>query len=236
MEKQKLIDNKKAAFMRMNQVLTEKGIRVPDFQRSLDIESQHWTNWRNRGLPSKEVLRIANMLDVNPEWLATGNGEKTKTGESDTMRTHQIRSNGHETFKIATTTKVPVVGSAQLGDDGYWCELEYPVGHGEGYVNYSVTDKDAYALRCVGDSMKPRIRHGEFVIVYPNHEAMPGDDVMLKSMDGRVMVKTYLYTRDNRVHLISINEAFQPQSFAIDEIEKIHPIAGIANKLAWIKE
>lgn len=142
-------------------------------------------------------------------------------------------SNAHDTFRLGAYQKVPVVGSAQLGDNGYWCELEYPVGHGDGYINFPTSDPNAYALRCVGESMKPRIRNGEFVVVEPSREAQPGDDVVLKALDGRVMVKTYLYTRDGRVHLISVNELHPPQSFALDEIDKMHPTAGIANKLLW---
>lgn len=62
-----------------------------------------------------------------------------------------------------------MVGTAQLGDDGYFCELQYPVGHGDGRINWPTRDPNAYALRCKGESMKPRIRHGEFVVIEPNH-------------------------------------------------------------------
>jgi len=166
-----------------------------------------------------------------------------EVGEGDYIDSHAVReesphpeSTAHITRDLARPTLVPVVGAAQLGDDGYWCELEYPIGHGDGYVTYSVKDKNAYALRCVGDSMEPRIRSGEFVVVEPNRLASPGEDVMLKSLDGRVMVKTYLYTKDDRVHVMSINKAFKPQSFALSDVDKMHPVAGIANSLAWVKE
>lgn len=55
---------------------------------------------------------------------------------------------------------IPVVGSAQLGDNGHFCDLEYPVGHGDGSIDWPTKDPNAYALRCNGESMKPRIRHG----------------------------------------------------------------------------
>ncbi|MEN9316499.1 MAG: hypothetical protein RIS35_2892, partial [Pseudomonadota bacterium] len=60
--------------------------------------------------------------------------------------------------------RIPVVGTAQLGDNGHFVELEYPVGHGDGYVDIASRDPNAYALRCRGDSMKPRIQAGEFVV------------------------------------------------------------------------
>ncbi|TCG02701.1 hypothetical protein BZM27_53905, partial [Paraburkholderia steynii] len=30
-----------------------------------------------------------------------------------------------------------VVGMAQLGDNGYWADIEYPVGHGDGYIDWA---------------------------------------------------------------------------------------------------
>lgn len=204
--------------------------------KACDISPTAITGWIKNGRISKTNIEIVSKISgYNLNWLISGKGEKL-SNITDILAARNNIGNGHETLKIGIFAKVPVVGSAQLGDNGYWCELEYPVGHGDGYVNFAARDKDAYALRCVGDSMKPRIRNGEFVVVEPNYEALPGDDVMLKAVDGRVMVKTYLYTRDGMVHLMSVNEAHPPQSFALDEIDKIHPIAGIANKLAWIKD
>ena len=131
--------------------------------------------------------------------------------------------------------EVPVVGSAQLGDNGYWTEIEYPVGYGDGHIKYPTKDKNAYALRCVGDSMKPRIRDGEFVVIEPNSEPIPGDEVLLKTIDGRVMVKTLLYQRNDRVHVMSINESHPPQSFDIHQIQSIHPVVAIVKSALWIR-
>lgn len=156
--------------------------------------------------------------------------------ESDRIDCEVMRqeiSNVEPGPRIGTYSKIPVIGSAQLGDNGHWSELEYPVGHGDGYILYPTKDLNAYALRCVGDSMKPRIRDGEFVIVEPNAEPIPGDEILLKTVDGRVMVKTFLYRRDGRVHVMSINEAHQPQSFDLAEIDKIHPVAAIVKKALW---
>jgi phage repressor protein C with HTH and peptisase S24 domain len=84
---------------------------------------------------------------------------------------------------------VPVVGTAQLGDDGYWNELQYPTGHGEGFVRYPMKDPNTYALRVKGDSMRPRIKPGEFVVIEPNAPVVVGDEVMVQTKDGRSMIK-----------------------------------------------
>lgn len=125
---------------------------------------------------------------------------------------------------------VPVLGNAQLGDGGYWTSMEYPIGAGDGFINWPTTDKDAYALKCKGDSMMPRIKNGEYVVIEPNHRFLPGDEVLVVTKDHKVMVKTYLYTRGGIVTFMSINEEHPPIKLEEEEIEKIHYVAGIAKE------
>lgn len=136
----------------------------------------------------------------------------------------------------ARISVVPVVGSAKLGDkENYFVELEYPTGNGDGGILFSTRDKNAYALRCVGDSMTPRIRHGEYVIAEPNRDFLPGDEVVIKDRSGRVMVKIYKYARDGMAYFESINESYDSFGIPFDEIDKIHYIAGIAKSALKIE-
>lgn len=184
-------------------------------------------------------VELAFALDVNPLWLKNGNSEFMPRWLSieGTIPPLQgdiaIEPNAENPFALGQFREVPVVGTAQLGDNGHWSELEYPVGHGDGYINYPTRDRNAYALRCKGDSMKPRIKDGEFVIIEPNSEPLPGDEILLKTLDGRVMVKTLLYKRDGKVHVMSVNEAHPPQAFDIADIDKIHSVAAIVKKALW---
>lgn len=121
----------------------------------------------------------------------------------------------------------PIVGTAQLGDDGYWLELNFPTGHGDGFVLYPSRDPNAYALRCKGDSMRPRIKPGEFVVAEPNHAYSPGDEVVIRDNKGRVMVKVFNFERGGVIEVSSINEDHKPISIDRSEIKVIHYVAGI---------
>lgn len=122
---------------------------------------------------------------------------------------------------------VPVVGTAQLGDDGYWHELEYPAGHGEGFVKYPTRDPNTYALRVKGDSMRPRIKPGEFVVIEPNHPVSLGEEVMVQTKDGRSMVKLLVSRRGGLVELHSVNEDHRPLTIEEGQVSKIHYVGGI---------
>ena len=59
----------------------------------------------------------------------------------------------------------------------------------EGWVQIYSDDKDAYALKVKGDSMWPRIQSGEYVVVEPNTVVRSGDEVFVRTVEGKNMVK-----------------------------------------------
>lgn len=125
--------------------------------------------------------------------------------------------------------QVPVVGYVMGGDRGFFDEPGYATGHGEGYVTYPTKDKNTYALRVRGDSMRPRAKPGEYVVVMPNQPVNSGDEVVVRTKDGRVMVKVLGPRRGGLVELQSINELDHPPiTLEEHEIEKMHYVGGIA--------
>ncbi|UZR29057.1 XRE family transcriptional regulator [Methylococcus mesophilus] len=217
------------------------GLSQEELGAKLGVTKAAVSNWETGATKSPtpdNVLGVAKATGYRIEWLITGKepreaeysrrkrGMPAEAGNSE-------GSNAELGPELAPSRRIPVLGTAQLGDNGYWAELEFPVGYGDGYVSFPSRDPKAYAVRCRGDSMRPRIRDGEFVVVEPESEPIPGDEVLVKAKDGRVMVKTYLYQRDGRVHLISVNEAHPPQSLALEDIETLHPVAAIVKKALW---
>lgn len=131
-------------------------------------------------------------------------------------------------------TPVPVVGKAMLGVNGYFDAMDYPPGHGDGYIDISSEDLNAYGLKVVGSSMHPRIKNGEFVLIEPNHPYQPGDEVLVKTTDGRSMVKEFIYHRDGQFRFDSINDGYPPVFLDDDIIEKIHYVAAILKSSKYI--
>ncbi|MGO0694450.1 XRE family transcriptional regulator [Pseudomonas guariconensis] len=122
---------------------------------------------------------------------------------------------------------VPVVGYAQLGVDGYFEALDFPPGHGDGYLNIHSDDPNAYGLKVTGDSMHPRIKNGEYVLVEPSKRFYTGDEVLVRTTNGRTMIKEYIYLRDGMYRFDSVNADHAPIHVDEDEIEHIHLVGGI---------
>lgn len=122
---------------------------------------------------------------------------------------------------------VPVVGTAKLGMDGYFEALDFPVGHGDGYLHIYSDDPNAYGLRVIGDSMHPRIKSGEYVLIEPNKIYITGDEVMVQTQDGRSMIKEFIYLRDGVYRFDSVNQDHSPLHLDQHEVAKVHLVGGI---------
>lgn len=117
---------------------------------------------------------------------------------------------------------LPVYGSAQGGPDGMSIDYQ-PIEYMrrpqalEGVL-------DAFAFYVVGDSMSPRFRHGERLLVHPRRPVRAGDDILLILKDAgqgeanpaevNAMVKTYLGRKDGAVLVQQYNP---PRDFEVEE-------------------
>ncbi|WP_321913540.1 S24 family peptidase [Paraburkholderia sp. J11-2] len=228
---------------RLEEMLQENGLDAHAFAVRLKMPAERVDAWLRDGAASVEdAVCIQNEFGYSVAWILAGIGEKKALAPhseeqspepGEDPRALAAYSHDYRPKPVGKWRGLAVVGMAQLGDNGYWADIEYAVGHGDGYVDWPTTDPDAYALQCEGESMLPRIRPGEYVIVEPNHPVQPGDEVMVKSVDGRVMVKEFLYRASGRLHLASVNASHGRISIPDEEVEKMHYVGGIAKPSKW---
>lgn len=128
--------------------------------------------------------------------------------------------------EVGTGKGVPIVGRAMLGEDGYFVEEEYPAGHGDGIVPHPTTDKNAYSLRVVGESMAPAILSGWLIVVEPNATPVVGEYVHVMTKAGQHMIKKLLSNKRESVSVVSVNGG-AIRTFQSDELEYVRYVGGI---------
>ena len=131
---------------------------------------------------------------------------------------------------------VPIVGRGKGGADGYFDEEQYPVGHGNGYIDHPTRDVNAFALRIEGDSMYPAIRHGQHVIVEPNAGYSSGEYVYVALNDGRKLVKQLGFEKSDSINLVSINNDHPPLTILKENVKAIYAITAIIISGAFIRD
>ena len=121
--------------------------------------------------------------------------------------------------------RIPLIGLAQAGGEGYFGDGGYPVGAGWDEISTpEFTDPNAYALEISGDSMEPVFRDGDTIIVSPNSPVRRGDRVVVRTARGEVMAKELLRQSARRIELASLNPAHPNYSFDLSEIAWMHRI------------
>ncbi|MDH2923962.1 phage repressor protein C with HTH and peptisase S24 domain [Nicoletella semolina] len=125
---------------------------------------------------------------------------------------------------------IRVLGEAVMGADGEFEISEELMG----FVRIYSSDKEAYCLRVKGNSMEPRILSGEFVVIEPNTEIYPGDEVFVRTNNGKNMIKVMDYCRDGEYRFSSINKAHDSFTLDYDEVNTVASVAAIVKRSRFI--
>lgn len=178
--------------------------------------------------PSKRT-----MPDGRPRWPSTESLAKVLDATGATLEAftalvtgaRALASGGAAAMGRAMSRRVPLIGLAQAGSDGYFDDSGYPVGGSWDEVSLpDIADANAYALEISGESMEPVFRDGDLVIVSPNAPVRRGDRVVVRTLAGEVMAKQLTRRSARRVELKSLNPEHPDYSFELPEITWIHRI------------
>jgi len=121
--------------------------------------------------------------------------------------------------------RIPLIGLAQAGGEGYFDDGGYPVGGSWDEVGLpEIADPHAYALEISGESMDPVFRDGDHVIVSPAAPIRRGDRVVVRTTKGEVMAKQLTRRSARRVELRSLNPAHPDYTFDLPEVAWMHRI------------
>ena len=121
--------------------------------------------------------------------------------------------------------RVPLIGFAQAGGDGYFDDGGFPVGGSWDEVGLpEVADPNAYALEISGESMEPVYRDGDLVVVSPSAPIRRGDRVVVRTADGQIMAKQLTRRSARRIELKSLNPEHRDYSFELNDVAWMHRI------------
>lgn len=213
---------------RLTQRLKETGLTQSELAKRIGVSKTTITFWKTgvNKLSGENLMALAKALRCSARWLATGEGAPVPEGLSldKPWLDMDDASNVEQGPPIVSPYRaIPIVGTAQMGAEGYW----YALDEGEGAVDVPSKDPGAYALRLRGDSMAPAIRSGWIAVCEPNGRLVPGEYVMIRLVDGECMLKELLYANDEEVSVMSLNPAYSRRTIPMEQIEQMHYVGHI---------
>jgi len=209
---------------RIRQLLKETGRSQRDLAAHLGVDPAAITRLLSgrRRLRLDEAPKVEAFFGLTQSRAAAAAGSPAPAPNVD-LRPRQPAAGGE-----AGPRDLPVYASAQGGPDGMVIDYE-PIEWMrrpqalEGVV-------DAFAFYVVGDSMAPRFRHGERLLVHPRRPPGPGDDVLLILRDGRsggfnAMVKQLVRRTPDGVRVAQHNPA-KSFDIAAEDVDRMLLIVG----------
>lgn len=148
-----------------------------------------------RGIKSpnfQALKKLAHTLDTTADYLLSGTPSRPN--------------------RIPLLYEIPG-GIPQDNSDG-----DYPAGFADEYVDRGdITDPNAFALVVKGDSMSPRIKSGDIVIISPNSEIHTRNIAAVSIRDGEKTLKRIIRLDPGKILLQPENERYEP--VVLDEWE-----------------
>ena len=125
---------------------------------------------------------------------------------------------------------VPLLGFAQAGASSHFDDGGLPAGKGwDEMALPSVNDDHAYALEISGDQLRPAFRDGDVIVVSPATPIRRGDRVVVKTVDGEVMVRELKRRTAKTLELQSLDPGHADRTLAAADV------AWIA-RIVWVKQ
>lgn len=181
---------------------------------------------------TSKIVEIAQILNVNPNWLATGQGEMTAKPTIAELQAKINEMQGKvDGVELANPIKlVPVINEVQagrfteIGDDDF-DEWE-PAHHADG----------DYWLKIKGDSMTPDFNQGDLILVSRERVPTTGNYVVaLLANDEKATFKKYreCFNDDGEQYheLIALNSFYPPIDSRIKPFEVIGVVLEHKRKL-----
>lgn len=203
--------------IRIKQAREEKGLTQEELANSLGLNKstiQRYEAAIIEKIKLPVIESIAQILDVNPEWLS----DKTdnRTSYIDCSDSLSELMNKYDSIKPIALKRFPMLGEIACGE---------PVFAEENKEHYIMADMDINADFCLtakGDSMiNARIYEGDIVFIKEMPIVENGDIAAVIIEDNATLKRVYYYPNDNMLQLVAENPKYKPLVYQNDELNHI---------------
>lgn len=169
--------NSSQIFEKILGVMDERSIKPSDFQSSFGLSGQQWNHWKNRGVPGKEIPKLAKFFDLNIEWLITGKGDKYKSHINVTgvLRLSHLTDSmwgNLDPHKEGFYDRERIVRVPMLMMENAWDWKNNVLLSNEAIlIPELIVAEQLFGVRVIDDSMEPEFKPGDAIIVDTDMEA-----------------------------------------------------------------
>lgn len=175
---------------------------------------------RDKSFGEKKARSLESQAGMPNLWL----DKNHQLDEGEVMAVMQDMPSGTYMANMQKLVQVPVIGKAMGGlPDCMFTDEGRPINGHDEFAEVFSSDNQAFVIKVDGNSMFPKYVQGDYALIEPNTETELEDDVLIKTINGEVMLKR-LISRRGGIHLASYNDT-QSFIFQQDEIRWMYHVA-----------
>ena len=194
---------------RLSELRKQKGLKQGDLAAFLGVAQSTLSGWENGKfeIDDKNIIKLADFFGVSVDYLL---GREVSANSP-------WNENGIDMAPRKKGIKIPVLGRVVAG---------VPVEAVQDVIDYEEIDEEMaktgefFALQIKGDSMEPRIKSGDVVIVR-KQDIVDSGDVAIVMVNGDDATCKKFVKHKNGVSLVSMNPAYTPMFYTMDEVESL---------------
>jgi repressor LexA len=192
----------------------ERGVKPGTVSKATKVSTATLTAWKqNKYTPKQDKLqKIADYFQV-PLSVITGSNESASLTINTDAKDVKLFTG---TTGLRVSFQIPVLGRVAAG---------IPIEAVEDVIDYEeiteamARDGEYFALKNKGDSMEPRMKEGDVVIVRKQSGADDGDIVIATVNGDDATCKVLKKYENGDVALLSLNPSYQPFYFSKQEVK-----------------
>lgn len=185
------------------ELLQKKGVKNIDVSRATGIPPSTFSDWKKgKSKPKADKLqKIADYFGVSSDYLITG-----KTSSKYSL-----------VSKKPSSVWIPVLGRVAAGIP---IDIITDIIDQEQITEEMAATGEYFALQIHGDSMEPRMKDGDVVIVRQQDDAKTGD-IVISAINGDDATCKRLKKYAEGIILLSSNSAYEPMVFTNKDISEL---------------
>lgn len=180
---------------------------------------------------SKRTPALAQQLGVSSRWLASNEG---RPDQIDLIGPN-AESKAAAVYAIASGMRARVTGTVHVSGPGDVERVDLPQGDSDGHVLMPLHAPGAHAVRVKGNALAPYVKDGQYLLLNPDGEWHPEENLMVTLTDGRTVLRELLLVRADTLVVLPLHGG---QSEALERavIRGVVPVVCAVPRSLWRPE
>lgn len=146
-----------------------------------------WVNGRNQSVGGQNLIKASEILGVNPNWLASGDGEMLPSDQTAKLLIPFIAAKSSSQFSVLLNKS--------------WVAKEFSNLKADSLKMFEVTD----------DTMTPLLMNGDYVLIDTSTNSHQADGLYLLRLGNNFAIKRIQHQADASIALKCDNSSYETQ-------------------------